>query len=146
MISAVCLIALLMGCSAGGGEKEHEKVIDEYLEKMKQGKVEQALEHVYFTEEDASSGYIEKAKDAFGRNFDYKYYNITSIEKVNENIYLAGITLNTNNNSPDKNIYVDEEFNPYLCNIEGKIYLVYTKDRIPEDLYSNISEIPDNYE
>lgn len=124
-----------------------ESVIVNYLTNMKNKNYEAALESVYFTEKDIEGGYRDaliKTLDSVG--LDYKRYEILEISKINDKIYLAKVVMNTNTNSIDKDIYVDEEFNPYLCVINKELLIVYTKDRIPSDLYDTISDIPDNYE
>lgn len=120
-----------------------KEILNEYLKNLKDKNVEKAIEYIYI-ENTNDKDYKEKIEDALSF-FDYKNFNINEITKINKNIYLLKSTLNTDNNNKDTNLFVDEEFNPYLCIINNNLFIVYLKEHIPSNLYENIEEIPDNY-
>lgn len=141
------LLFILNGCSKKIDKNSYgyqESIINNYLHNLERKNVTDALKNVYFTKKDKESHYIDIAKDSL-KSFKCKRYEIKSITKLCDNIYLANIILNTNNNSENKKLYVNEEFNPYLCFIKNRSYIVYSKSRIPNSICNDLSKIPDNY-
>lgn len=147
----VLLIPLITaGCGKTPAELQtrshQEAVIKDYVENVLNDNVDEALKNVYFREEDISSGYYDELKEVLTEGFHIKGYRIKSIEKINEMIYLAKIVFEVNQDLDLSATSPEAEFNPYLCVIDGKLLMVSYKPHIPSDLYTDINDIPDNYE
>lgn len=127
------------------GENKYEKVVRTYLQSLKSGNVEKAAECVLFTDSEIKSGLREIFCDAYS-DYDINYYTIDKLEKLNESICIAHITINTNYVNADKSVYTDIEFKPFVVCYDGDYKIAFYKEQVPEILYEDIGELPYNYE
>lgn len=74
-------------------------------------------------------------------------YSMKNMKKLNDNIYLVrGEYIIREEFTPGEVTYMRVNFNPYVFRQDGKFKIALVKDRLPEDLYDNFADLPENYD
>lgn len=123
----------------------YEKVVHTYLQSLKNGDTARAAECVLFTDSEIKAGLREIFCDAYS-DYDINYYTINKMEKLNDSICIAYVTINTNYVNLDKSKYTDIVFKPFVVCCENDYRIAFYKEQVPPILYHDIGELPYNYD
>lgn len=126
-------------------EQQQRTLVGSYLENLKNGNTEDAAKYVLFTDAEVNAGLPIIFCDAM-KEYDYKYYTINNMERLNDSIFIADVIVNTNYDSIDKTDYVDVAFRPFVFYYENKYMLALIKEQVPKSLYGELTELPYNYD
>ena len=114
-------------------------LIERFLESQNNNDIDGMANILYFTENDINSGWKDGYLNAV-IHLSSKNFNLDSIIKINENIFLTKGSIDSNAGGSFRTV----EFNPFICIIDGEPRIVLLRRQIPPDLYDSIY-IPDNY-
>lgn len=147
LITAIFSLTVFSSCKKNteADQQQQIKLIETYLQNLKDGKISEAAANIHFTDAEVEAGFPELFCDAM-EGYDYSKYTINGIEPINNSISMAKVIVNTNFDSADKANYIDVEFNPYVILYQDTYMLALIKEQVPQCLYEELEELPDNYD
>ena len=134
ILATLASFLFLVSCqnTSGTAEKQQTKLIESYLQDLKNGNTEEASTKVRFTKAEINAGLPDIFCDAM-QGYDYKELTIHA-------------TVNTNFDSEDKSEYIDVEFNPFIVFYDNEYKIAFVKEQVPQSLYGDLKALPDNYD